>query len=167
MVQAGSGCSDEARPSMAAGRGARAGTGLPGRGGTAATSVTAGSNGVRGVCVCTGNHGTARRRGHKKARRAQDSAHVGAWEVGGGSRVRSGGKDGGEIKLERHRSLSMGEAALHFITSIEKDGNSSSTLSFSKFLYIYTFNHRYNLCIYLSTYYMASRRTTYFCFCFQ
>ena len=27
--------------------------------------------------------------------------------------------------------LSMGEAALHFITSFEKDGNSSSTLSFS------------------------------------
>ena len=43
--------------------------------------------------------------------------------------------------------LSMGEAALHFITSIEKDGNSSSTLSFSKCLYIYAFNHRCNLCI--------------------
>ena len=81
LVQGGSGCSDEARPSMAAGRGARAGTGLPGRGGTAATSVTAGSNGVRGVCVCAGNHGTARRCGHEKARRAQDSAHVGAWEA--------------------------------------------------------------------------------------
>ena len=66
---------------MAAGRGARAGTGLPGRGGTAATSVTAGSNGVRGVCVCAGNHGTTCRRGHEKARRAQDSAHVGAWEA--------------------------------------------------------------------------------------
>ena len=43
--------------------------------------------------------------------------------------------------------LSMGESALHFITSIEKDGNSSSTLSFSKCLYIYAFNHRGNLCI--------------------
>ena len=81
LVRAGSGCSDEARPGMAAGRGARAGTGLPGRGGTAATRVTAGSNGVRGLCVRAGNHGTARRRGHEKARRAQDSAHVGAWEA--------------------------------------------------------------------------------------
>ena len=43
--------------------------------------------------------------------------------------------------------LSMGEAALHFITSIENDGNSSSTLSFSKCLYIYAFNHKCNLCI--------------------
>jgi len=40
--------------------------------------------------------------------------------------------------------LSMGEAALHFITSIEKDGNSSSTLSFAKCLYIYAFNQRCN-----------------------
>src|SRR6185437_630019 len=46
--------------------------------------------------------------------------------------------------------LSMGEAALHFIMSIEKDGNSSSTLSFSKCLYIYAFNHRCNLYIYIS-----------------
>ena len=43
--------------------------------------------------------------------------------------------------------LSMGEAVLHFITSIEKDGNSSSTLSFSKCLYIYVFYQRCNLCI--------------------
>src|SRR6185312_2765428 len=43
--------------------------------------------------------------------------------------------------------LSMEEAVLHFITSIEKDGNSSSTLSFSKCLYIYAFNQRCNLCI--------------------
>ena len=63
--------------------------------------------------------------------------------------------------------LSMGEAVLHFITSIEKDSNSSSTLSFSKCLYIYAFNHRCNLCIYLSTYHMLLGGQPSFVFVFN